>query len=452
VESEPSEHGLDGAPPPRGTLAEQPLAVLYAHAVDHRLSGSLALMPPSGGAGTDADVIVFADGAPVRVRTRKLVAPLGEMLVRLGVIADVDLEAALSRASTAQSRIGRQLVSDRLIDRRLLLRALREQVLVRLRSLGDLPADTGYEFHSQTDLLEEGAPTNATPCDPLAGLLALCRTFAVGAGVDVSRAELAARADELVRIRRDATLDRFDFDEQERVLVARIQEGRPLPFAAYGSGAVVPERVAVALLYALVLARQLEDPRTEEPPLDADAVAPGAASLRDSSLGRGVDPLRSSQVMRVLGAADDHREALALLRSGDLEAARALAARAAERTPANGEYRTLHGYLTGLAGDPQAGVAVLDEVIRADARNDRALVYRAKLLEELGKSKAARADLDAALEVRPQSSEARAALRALRRPELETPRKEAWQWLALGLLLGATVALLAVYLSRTLGR
>lgn len=437
-----------GPPPPKGTLAEQPIAVLYAHAVDHRLSGSLALMPPDARS-DDADVIVFADGAPVRVRTRKQVAPLGEMLVRLGVIADVDLDAALARAASAQSRIGRQLVSDRLIDRRLLLRALREQVLVRLRSLGDLPPATSYEFHNQTDLLDEGAPTNATPCDPLAGLLAVCRTFAVGAGAETSRAALAAHGDAEVRLRPDARPERFELDEQERTLLQRVREGRPLPVAAYLSGAVVPERVALSLLYAFLLARQLDLPDQAEPPLDAGAEA--QPSLRDSSLGRGVDPLRSSQVMRVLGAADDHREARELLRAGDLEAARVLAGRASERSPGNGEYRTLHGYLTGLCGDPARGVAILDEVVRQDARNDRALVYRAKLLEEQGKTSAARKDLEAALEIRPKNEEARSTLRSLRNPPANAAPVP-WQWLALGLLVGATVALGVVYLLRLVRR
>lgn len=437
-----------GPPPPKGTLAEQPIAVLYAHAVDHRLSGSLALMPPDA-SGDDADVIVFADGAPVRVRTRKQVAPLGEMLVRLGVIADVDLDAALTRAASAQSRIGRQLVSDRLIDRRLLLRALREQVLVRLRSLGDLPAATSYEFHSQTDLLDEGAPTNATPCDPLAGLLAVCRTFAAGVGADASRAALAAHADVEVHLRPNARPERFELDEPERTLLQRIREGRPLPLAAYLSGAVVPERVAVSLLYAFLLARQLELPGEVEAPLDAEAET--QPSLRDSSLGRGVDPLRSSQVMRVLGAADDHREARELLRAGDLEAARVLAGRASERSPGNGEYRTLHGYLTGLCGDPARGVAILDEVVRKDARNDRALVYRAKLLEEQGKTAAARKDLEAALEIRPKNEEARSTLRSLRQPPTAGAAVP-WPWLVLGLLVGATLALGVVYLLRLLQR
>jgi hypothetical protein len=80
------------------------------------------------------------------------------MLVRLGVIADVDLQAALFRAQSARAKLGKQLVNESLVDKRVLLRALREQILLRMRSLAALPPETTYEFHSNTDLLEDGAP------------------------------------------------------------------------------------------------------------------------------------------------------------------------------------------------------------------------------------------------------------------------------------------------------
>src|SRR5579859_6812802 len=102
---------VDESPPPRGTLERWPLPALFVHVVDHRLSGSLALQAASG----DLDVVVFADGAPIRARTAKMVAPLGEMLVRYGVIADVDLASALARASTAKAKLGQQLIAEKVI-------------------------------------------------------------------------------------------------------------------------------------------------------------------------------------------------------------------------------------------------------------------------------------------------------------------------------------------------
>ncbi|MBX7197581.1 MAG: hypothetical protein K1X94_36380, partial [Sandaracinaceae bacterium] len=267
-------------PSPEGTLEEITLPALFTHVLSHRLSGSLVLQVPRS---EDRDVVVFADGAPTRVRTAKQIAPLGEMLVRLGVIADVDLQAALFRAQSAKARLGKQLVSDSLVDRRVLLHALREQILLRIRSLAALSSETRYEFHANTDLLEEGAPTNQVTCDPLAALLALVRAWPDRRRVDELLEPLLQTP---ARLHESAALDRFELDDAERAVVAKIKGGE-MTHAALLSSSVAPEQLLAALLYTLHITHHLDD---GAPPLDVDPPADPLESLRDSALNAGMDP------------------------------------------------------------------------------------------------------------------------------------------------------------------
>lgn len=451
---EPSRGLTTTGPPPEGRLADFSLPLIFAHALSHRLSGSLVLKSPRGD-----DVVVFAEGAPVRVRTAKQLAPLGEMLVRLGVIADVDLQAALARAAGANALLGKQLVDDSLVDRRVLLRALREQILLRVRSLGTLAGSTAYEFHAHTDLLAEGAPTNAVTCDGLAAILALVREWTDRRAQDELLDPLVTRE---ARLHPHAALDRFELDDTERAIVARMR----VATISYGEllrSSVAPERAIRSLLYALLLTRHADDGSGGDP-LDVEPPSDPMAALRDSSLNTGVDPLRTSAAMRVLGAADDRREAEALWRSGNLEAAEILARRAVERDP-KPEYKALLGVIVAQHGGRsnfKKGLSLLDEAIESAPTNDRALVFRATVLRDAGRFDAAVKDWRAAVAANPGNAEAKLALRraesrsdpsglrkssgrmrAIAQPQ---PQSNAIAWVVLIALLAATAALLAVYL------
>lgn len=392
-------------PPPEGTLEEVSLPVLFTHVLGHRLSGSLVLKAPR----SEGDVVVFANGAPARVRTAKLIAPLGEMLVRLGVIADVDLQAALFRAQTAKALLGKQLVADSLIDKRVLLRALREQILVRIRSIAASPSETAYEFHANTDLLEEDAATNQVTVDPLAALLALVRAWPDRRRIDETIEPLRKRP---VRLHADAALDRFELEDSERAVIAKIR-GAEVTYEALLQSSIAPERVIRALLYTLHVTHHLEnDPGVD--PLDVDPPSDPMASLRDSALNAGLDPLRTSAAIRALGAADDHREAQALWRAGSLEAAEALASRAVQRDPEKAEFKALLGVIVAQQGGRanfKRGIVLLNEAIAAAPQSDKARVFRATVLRDAGRIDHAIRDWKAALAINPGNDEAKIALK-----------------------------------------
>ena len=417
------------SPDPRGTVADWPLPELLVHIATHGLSGSLVLLPLDAPAlaassqdatleatGDALDVIVFADGAPMRVRTSTQIAPLGEMLVRFGVIANVDLAAALSRASTAHARLGQQLIADKVIDRRLLLRALREQTLVRLRALASLPSTTRYEFHSNADLLEDGGATNAARCDPLAAIHTCVRATS---DREAMESTLAAVMHQRVMLHERATPERFDLDETERAVVHRIETGPRVTYSALLTSTAAPREILRALLYSLRRTRHLvlEDEGARAWPLGVSQprASDPVSSMRDSSMNAGLDKLRSSAIMRAVAAAEDFREAEALMRAGSLEAAEVLAHRAVERDPRQAEYQALLGYVRGLRAEKQstpmkAAIALLSEAIVRLPRSDRALVWRAQLRHDTD-PKGARADYERALALSPNNQEAQVALR-----------------------------------------
>jgi hypothetical protein len=393
-------------PPPSGTLASWPLPLLLLHILEHALSGSLALMPRDD----EVEVIVFASGAPTRVRTSKVIAPLGEMLVRFGVLANVDLESALARAGAARERLGAHLVSERVIDRRVLLEALRQQVLVRLRALAPLPDTTRYEFHANADLLEDGPPTNAVTCDPLAGLLVMVRAWPARARIE---AQLDPLADREVAFHPSAAVRRFDLDDAERAIVDRIENGPRSTYATIVRMTRAPIAVARALLYTLVVTRHL-DVGDDRWPLGVPLPAPEAvSSLRDSSLNTGMDKLRTSQMIRSLGAAEDFKEAEALARAARWEDAEVLAIRAVARDPRPPEPRALLGTIL-FERSPQnykRALSLLDSAIADAPRNDHLLVQRAKLHERAGRGREAQRDYQAAASINPRNPDARLALK-----------------------------------------
>jgi tetratricopeptide (TPR) repeat protein len=410
---------ITSGPPPKGTLATWPLPTLFVHVIEHRLSGSLVLESPAG----DVDLVVFAEGAPTRVRTARLVAPLGEMLVRYGVLADVDLESALARAGAAKRPIGQQLVTEKKIDRRILLKALREQVMVRLRRIAAIGDEAIYEFHGNSDLLDEGSPTGATTADPLAALLALVRAWPNRARID---AELSPLAERRVVVHRDATIDRFELDDAERIVLDRILGGTSMTFGSLLRSTLAPAETIRALLYALTISHHLEvgDDRF---PLDVEPSDDPLQALRDSSLNAGVGGERTSNVRREIAASEDHREAEILLRAGNLAEAEELARRAVTRDATKPAFRALLGHVLAtrdLAKNERQARKLLDSAIQDDPRADRALVFRARLHESAGRTDEAMKDYRAAVALNPSNAEAATAIRGGVRDPL---RASAWR-------------------------
>jgi hypothetical protein len=77
--------------------------------------------------------------------------PLGELIVRAGLVAPNDLYAALATARAAGSRLGEELVRQGLVDERDLARLVAEQEELEFIDLGKFDLD-----QQAVDLLSEG--------------------------------------------------------------------------------------------------------------------------------------------------------------------------------------------------------------------------------------------------------------------------------------------------------
>ena len=117
-----------------------------------------------------------------------------------------------------------------------------------------------------------------------------------------------------------------------------------------------------------------------------------------------------------LEAMQSFRAAESALQRNDLANAERLAQRALEGDPTQADYLTLLAWVRSLdnsaAGVGEA-ITTMSNVLRDDPSNERALLYRGKLLARSNRLQEARADFDEVLAGNPQNREAQAELRAL---------------------------------------
>lgn len=285
--SAPPPTPLPGPPDVQGTLAESPIPNLLVHVLSRSLTGSLVLRTPPSLAeempGPGEHIVYFTNGAPAKLKTELRLAPLGQMLVKLGFLRGDELDEALARAHTHARSLGAQLTSDATIERKALLAALRSQLTARLCALVELPPDTRYEFYSQADLLKRWVGDDPTPCDPLATILATTRVWSDVARIETTLSRLGRR--KLV-FHKAAEPARFGPTEAEQRVIAAIRE-TPRSYLELVASHVVDLPVARALVYALATTRHLELSLNEDWPLGvakrrtsvSDAITPVQRSI-----------------------------------------------------------------------------------------------------------------------------------------------------------------------------
>jgi Flp pilus assembly protein TadD len=105
----------------------------------------------------------------------------------------------------------------------------------------------------------------------------------------------------------------------------------------------------------------------------------------------------------------------------DLETAEEHARKAVEWDPAHVDAAILLAWIRGLAPAPEAveeSLRALSQMLVDHPTNERALLYRAKLLLRANRSSEALADLDELLSINPHHSEAQAEVAVLRVTQL----------------------------------
>jgi tetratricopeptide (TPR) repeat protein len=353
---------LDGlSPDVEGTLARTPLPHLLVHALTRGLDGSLVI-----GTGEAAAVVVFADGAPVRV-------DLDDEAHNLGQIGARDAVAA-----------------------------------TRVAALARVAGATPYAFYAGKNVLSRAELDHALAPDPLPVLATATRSLA-----DRSRLEetLAKLGDTPLALHAAGAPERFGFEGDEKAALEAIRASPRSLARLLGDGAA-PKEALENVVFALVTTRHVD---LGQPPLGTPWPPPRAT--RASREGRAsLSADQSAEVKRVLDASANAEKAGKFLHEGDVSSALPLAEEAVRLDPGSAEYLALCGYARGLAKPNddglRAGIAALDDAIARDPRMDRALVYRGILRRKLGLEREALADFRQAAEINPSNIDAARELRA----------------------------------------
>lgn len=345
-------------PDVQGTLARTPLPHLLVHALTRSLTGSLVI-----GADTQAAVIVFVDGAPVRV-------DLDDDAHRIGPASARDAVAA-----------------------------------TRVAAIARVAGETSYTFYAGRDVLSRGAPDGTFAADPLPVIATATRSLADRTKLEETLAKLG---DTPLVLHAASAPERFGFDGEEKAALEALR-ATPRSLAALLDAHVASTVAVQNVAFALVSTRHLD---LGQPPLGTPWPPPRAP--RESRVGVSAD--ESAEVQRVLSASSQAEKAAKFLHEGDYSSALPLAEEAVRLDPRSVEYLALCGYARGLARPTEdglrAGIAALDEAITRDPRMDRALCYRGILRRKLGQEREALADFRHAAEINPSNIDAARELRA----------------------------------------
>jgi hypothetical protein len=225
-----------------------------------------------------------------------------------------------------------------------------------------------------------------------------------GAAIPISIAPPAQAEPEDVQIplaARAPTFSEPDFADD----LGRVSALPPLPLGAAGDDArsgMMPSRTR---------SPSMSDARGPNQP-------PATLSERPSPLG--VDRTNSevANAERALEAMTHCRLAEAALERGDLSQAERLIARAVIGDPAQTDYVALHAWIRAVMSSKTEGfseaIHTLSKLLAEDPDNERALVYRGKLLKKMNRMREALRDFERVLKTKPHHREAIQEVRLLK--------------------------------------
>jgi tetratricopeptide (TPR) repeat protein len=231
----------------RGSLAETPFSHLLIMALDRRWSGALEV----GG-----HVIQLERGAPSRVLAADGYACLGELLCERGIVPEIELAPAL----LDQGPIGQALVRRGVIDEATLERALKLQVLNRLTRVFAEPPASEWRFLAGDDRF--AAMPRGTRVDPLRVLWAGIEAH----GDDPARIDevLSKLGDRPLSLHPDAKLERFGFQGDALAVTTVILADEPT-LAELLAAEGAPRELCRIVVYVLSLARSIAADQVPEP-------------------------------------------------------------------------------------------------------------------------------------------------------------------------------------------
>jgi curved DNA-binding protein CbpA len=275
-------------PTAEGTLSKTPLVHLLVYMLDQRLTGTTLFTEPGGA----EHAVLFEDGAPAKVRSGVLVAPLDRVILEHGLLDEATLSKSLIEVSKRRVLHGRYLVSQGLLEREVVVEVLRLQLVKKLAHLFELPQETKYAYYAGENLIADYGGPELLPVEPLAVIMSGVRSRAGDAVVDATLGRVAGRP---LALHNDAEVRRFELHRDEAA-VTDLLRGRRMSVSELIDAGVAQERVVKTTLYALAITRSLDlgaggrspvgigRPAIEPPHVrGAKRVAPAAAASTDES-------------------------------------------------------------------------------------------------------------------------------------------------------------------------
>jgi HD-GYP domain-containing protein (c-di-GMP phosphodiesterase class II) len=148
---------------------------------------------------------------------------------------------------------------------------------------------------------------------------------------------------------------------------------------------------------------------------DIDVELDDGSSSMSNAIEIGDDGMADAEA--ALEAMQNFRLAEAALQRNDMANAHKLAQKAVDGDPTQADYVTLLAWVRSLGKNPQMveeAIATMTQVLGDDPSNERALLYRGKLLARTNRFQEALADLTELLAGNPQNRDAQAELRSLK--------------------------------------
>jgi hypothetical protein len=413
-------------PEAAGFLGRTPLSHLLAHALDHRLTGTLVLEEADG----TRHGIYFDSGAPKRVLTAPPVIHLGELLVEMGTLTPTAHERTLDTALRQKRLHGELLVQEGLVSEHALGMSLREQLARHILWLFERPANTRFGFFSGANFLESSSAAGARRVNVLELIWRGVRDHTQESDIDAMMAEVGKRP---LRLRDDIPLDYFYFMGRDREIVEMLagREWRVRELIARAGGSASRVR---RVLFLLRLARALDFGMRSGPPLGAEVgntpaptVPPppllpraelaawlnaplgpneeyphAAATARDEPRRARPHTNRPLRDARAMAAATAFERAEVMLKHGNLFAALREAQLALEQHP-KPEYLALNAWLElQRPGHDLRKIALDLKRAQTQAENSPTVRYYGGLvLQRLGKHAAALREFRGVLQVLP---------------------------------------------------
>ena len=443
----------DKVPSAMGTLAATPLVHVLVYMLDHTLSGTVVFREPD----ESESLVYFFEGAPAKIKTHRQVALLGDELALAGLVDRDVVAKALESAKRLGAMLGEYVVGNHLLTEPALVRTLQRQLKKKLVSMVNALPDTTYSFYRDTNALHDWAGDVLVDVHPLDAILACSRGWHDRARIHATLGRIGKQP---LALHADVDLAALDLTADEEAALA-ILRGESPNFTTLNEMQVADEDSVSSLVYMLAVTRQFafakgdpmgrehstrarSAPRESSPgervsalpigaivepfsrasvfPSNAAAVsAPPAPVTQPSDDELDVD-VEIDEVPRppdsALQAMTDFRLAETALQRSDLKTAEFLAARAVEGEPERGDYAALLAWIVAAKATSKGGATVaidaLSKILEKEPRNERALLYRGKVLKRANRIKEALRDFDAILEVNPKHLEAASEARLLR--------------------------------------